>query len=1177
MQLKVFLSYARKDGKDHVVKLDVQLTERGVQTWYDRRSINPAHDFSTEIEKGIEGADSVVICLTPDVKRDDSFVRREIGYAQIMDKPIYVAKFDAKAVPPITVVTNTYFTFYENWDEAFSDLCSNLQKWLPPGEVPQQLPATTGETLDTAAAPPVTPPEAAPPPAAEKDAPVATEAPVTPQISAKPLTPKPPRTKQSPRPDPVLKPVFQDTQSVSQAYHGKLYRLVLEFLEQAMITHINLSGTAAPGAVTGGGSMHRGLDSASETADGRVLQFETITNAFEHYDQRMLLLGEPGSGKTVTLMAFARNAIARRLTDPTAPLVLIGFVQTWDPEKDLSIVDWLCESHPELDPHQVRQDINDGKALLLLDGLDELGQERLRSRSDPFARGVRKASANAIENTFNELFGKRATIETDFEDNQGRTDSPENAQEVIERYDPRPLFIDRLLEVPRAQVLLTCRVRDFNDIGKQVALNGAVTLQPLSDLQLTAFLYDQPDLLTALRADQALRDMLRSPLLLNLFAYAYADRGADAGRLRVLQNSPGDLRDEILNTYVRKRYDWESALENTAIPYSLAGLYDALGQIAMRAAADGRTANLLKLADVKAVIGENALLLIDWAEQLNLLARVETETWRFIHMLVRDHFAFSYALRNLRTTAVFAGSGFAPDPKYRSFELWLNITPYSETLATRALGEIGDPRAVPHLIQVLEESTSAELRQGTAVALGRIGDERALDALIALFDDSVMSTRRAATDALRHFGERGISLAAGTLRTGSTLAREQAAIFLTDSADPRADDLLIAALKDVDAPVRARAVHALGQRQTPGTLAAIRERVTDPELYVRAVTARVLGALGDTEAVDSLIELLGEPESPRLAAAASDQGLKRGSARLQALGAIVNNAGKAVITAYAAREAIPEADNLRPLTVRVNAARSLGQLGDQRAVGPLITSLLDHMATVRKQAAASLDSLGWKPVSDEEITAYMIAQQKWSEVAKMGSLAVPALCFCLNDEEWTIRKSAAEQLGVIGDAAASPALLDTLQRYNDGQTFNTVLAALIRIRDPECVEPLFALMLNSSDKGVRRAIIDGFGEMRLPQAVDGLCSIIADPDLNTRAAIINALGSIGDRQAVPALITMLDDNSRLKAAGVVSIGPRINYLASEALKAIGTPDAAAAVESWKKNDGRKGFWPFGKR
>ncbi|MBZ0300578.1 MAG: HEAT repeat domain-containing protein, partial [Anaerolineae bacterium] len=167
-------------------------------------------------------------------------------------------------------------------------------------------------------------------------------------------------------------------------------------------------------------------------------------------------------------------------------------------------------------------------------------------------------------------------------------------------------------------------------------------------------------------------------------------------------------------------------------------------------------------------------------------------------------------------------------------------------------------------------------------------------------------------------------------------------------------------------------------------------------------------------------------------------------------------------------------------------------------------------------------------------------------------------------------------LGLIGDPGATTRLLDALQRYSDGQTFNAVLAALAKIRDPQSVNRLCVFLVMSRDKGVRKSLIEALGTMKLAEAVPGLCDLIHDEDIAIRAAIIQALGDIQHPSAIPALVTMLQDNERLKAAGLLAVGPRISYLASEALKVIGTREAEEAVEAWKQSGGRKGFWPFRK-
>jgi hypothetical protein len=78
-------------------------------------------DFTGQLELAIETAMAVVACVTMDVRRQDSYVRREIAYAQACGKRVAVARF-AAIRPPISVVTHTYFEFHRDWPSAFDRL-----------------------------------------------------------------------------------------------------------------------------------------------------------------------------------------------------------------------------------------------------------------------------------------------------------------------------------------------------------------------------------------------------------------------------------------------------------------------------------------------------------------------------------------------------------------------------------------------------------------------------------------------------------------------------------------------------------------------------------------------------------------------------------------------------------------------------------------------------------------------------------------------------------------------------------------------------------------------------------------------------------------------------------------------------------------------------------------------
>ena len=57
--------------------------------------------------------------------------------------------------------------------------------------------------------------------------------------------------------------------------------------------------------------------------------------------------------------------------------------------------------------------------------------------------------------------------------------------------------------------------------------------------------------------------------------------------------------------------------------------------------------------------------------------------------------------------------------------------------ATLALGELGDPRAVGPLLEILQNTANHHMmRQSTVWKLGELGDERVLEALIAVYEET---------------------------------------------------------------------------------------------------------------------------------------------------------------------------------------------------------------------------------------------------------------------------------------------------------------------------------------------------------------------------------------------------------------------------------------------------------
>jgi len=179
----------------------------------------------------------------------------------------------------------------------------------------------------------------------------------------------------------------------------------------------------------------------------------------------------------------------------------------------------------------------------------------------------------------------------------------------------------------------------------------------------------------------------------------------------------------------------------------------------------------------------------------------------------------------------------------------------------------------------------ADVRAAAAISLGGIGDPRAVDPLIVALEDE------------------------------DELIRSLAAASLGEVGDPRAVGPLIAALKDDDAGVRAGAATALGEIGDVGAVDSLIVAVRDEDWSVRLRSAEALGRLGDSRAVEPLAYLASKDEDARVCEGA-----------VKALGEI----GRPAV------DALVDLLKLDDLEVRGMAASTLADIGDLRAVDPLI-------------------------------------------------------------------------------------------------------------------------------------------------------------------------------------------------------------------------------------------------
>jgi len=184
--------------------------------------------------------------------------------------------------------------------------------------------------------------------------------------------------------------------------------------------------------------------------------------------------------------------------------------------------------------------------------------------------------------------------------------------------------------------------------------------------------------------------------------------------------------------------------------------------------------------------------------------------------------------------------------------------------------------------------------------------------------------------------------------------------------------------------------------------------------------------------------------------------------------------------------------------VRKEAATTLGQISDTRAIEHLVIAFLDESNTVRgavEKALLNIDS-------------------EWmrSEGAKA---AIQPLIAAFNQEDNKMRDVTARVLGWIGDQRAFEPLLKVALDVHNANLQEVAKAALVNI-DPSWMKsetaraavPNLIAALKDENVSVRRAAVLALGEIRDPRALEPLLVAFKHEDWNVREAIMEALNKI---------------------------------------------------------------------
>jgi DNA polymerase III delta prime subunit len=215
----------------------------------------------------------------------------------------------------------------------------------------------------------------------------------------------------------------------------------------------------------------------------------------------LLILGEPGSGKTITLLKLAEDLIARTGENLSQPIPVVFNLSSWA-RKPQPIEKWLMQEL--LEKYQVstalgKTWVETESLILLLDGLDEVKVEQ----------------RNACVQALNQFMQTHGTTE----------------------------------------LIICCRIQDYQALAERLMLRSAICIQPLTSDQIDQYFEQAGEQLESLkevlRQDEELQELATSPLILSVMSLAY--QGSKLEDI-IQGGTPEEYRQRLFDTYIDRMF-----------------------------------------------------------------------------------------------------------------------------------------------------------------------------------------------------------------------------------------------------------------------------------------------------------------------------------------------------------------------------------------------------------------------------------------------------------------------------------------------------------------------------------------------------------------------------------------------------------------------------------------------
>jgi len=442
--------------------------------------------------------------------------------------------------------------------------------------------------------------------------------------------------------------------------------------------------------------------------------------------------------------------------------------------------------------------------------------------------------------------------------------------------------------------------------------------------------------------------------------------------------------------------------------------------------------------------------------------------------------------------------------------------PQMRMAVANALGQLPDIRSLHPLIATLEDRIP-RVRMAAVNALGQIDDPQVTDALLKALQDDEFLVRLAAIRALGMRWEMPLLWKLGSTRNAKE--RGQAASTLGTMNDARAVRPLMATLSDKSPKVRIEASIALGQLKDLEAIEALRAAKDDKNSRVRMEVARALRQLRRARKNDALAEKQAQAKTKQSTGAKATASKKRPA--------------KAVVV-----DIQPELKRLSSGNPkrRRSAAAALGDLGQKRAVEPLIEIIADESSDVRHAVVRALERLN-------------------------DARAIEPLVATLADNDFLVRLAAISALGVLWERLVLVQLgsESSEERLQGIQTIKSRLQLLAKIEQQgsaqdeeslnayhstpvQLLQPLITT-LEDQVKSVRLAAAAALAEgaRHVPQlyrqVVDSLLNKLPHELPDIEVAIMTALGETKQKQlAEPLKEGLQHDLLRVRLAATRALG-----------------------------------------